>query len=115
MATYEEISFLKERFAGTMPSNLTEKLNSVNLGIGSLLNILDSADGRQFTCGDISQIMNVSTARVATILKKAEARGLINRSCHEKDKRITIVTLTSEGKDAVKQMNHTVDSLLYID
>ena len=112
MATVEEISFIKEQFASTMPKNLNESVNTTKAGIGMVLSILDKSTDKEVTCGDISKIMSVSTARVASLLNKMKARGLILRVPMEKDKRVTIVKLTDLGKNDILRMNAAVDSMI---
>lgn len=50
------------------------------------------------TAGDIAEKFHVSTARVATMLNSLEAKNYVIREKNPKDKRITIVLITENGK-----------------
>ena len=50
---------------------------------------------------EISDYMQVSTARIATILKHLEAEGKITRQTDTKDSRYVIVKLTSQGENDI--------------
>lgn len=52
---------------------------------------------------EISAAMDVSTARVATLLNSLESRGLIVRSTDREDRRRVDVMLTPEGVKRVEQ------------
>ena len=48
--------------------------------------------------GELSEVMSVSTARIARLLNTLEDRGLIRRSMDLTDRRKIIVRLTEEGE-----------------
>jgi DNA-binding MarR family transcriptional regulator len=50
------------------------------------------------TAGELSEKMNISTARVATLLKNLEKKGIIRRTSDARDKRKVVVLLTPEGR-----------------
>ena len=49
--------------------------------------------------GEISEIMQISSARVATILNNLENKGLIERQIDKMDRRRILVSLTSLGEE----------------
>lgn len=67
-------------------------------GIGAVLRILN-VPGKRMTAGEISRELGVSTARVAVILKKMEAKGILVRETGIEDARTTVVHLTDNGME----------------
>ena len=57
---------------------------------------------------EISNEMNISTARVATVLNSLENKGLITRQIDSGDRRRTILKLTSAGEEQVDTHNQTI-------
>lgn len=60
------------------------------------------------TAGDISEFMHVSTARVAVLMKKMSAQGLITKEGDARDARITIVRITPKGEEKVQQIHDAI-------
>ena len=100
MATIEEVEYVFKRLNETRPMELNDRLSEIHFGIGAVLKILDESGGA-VTCGEIAKKMNVSTARVAVLLKKLEAKGLIQRQSAKSDARIVYISMSSKGKDMV--------------
>ena len=57
---------------------------------------------------DLSAVMGVSTARIATALNGLEAKGLITRSIDTNDRRRILVDLTPAGRELAQQMRQGV-------
>jgi len=53
---------------------------------------------------EISDKMEISTARIAVILNSLDKKGLINREINKNDRRQILVTLTAEGEEAAKKL-----------
>lgn len=51
---------------------------------------------------EIAQILQVSTAAVASMLKKLEADGYVKRQANPNDTRINDITLTERGREVVR-------------
>ena len=79
-------------------------MDETKAGIGAVLRLLNDAR-ETVTAGRISEILGVSTARVAVLLKKMEAKGLITKERDSADARITVVRLTELGGDKIAQMH----------
>lgn len=103
MATKEQVDKVFAAVEDSKPKDLSKITNETMSGIGAVLRFLYESD-RDITAGQISSFMNVSTARVAALLKKMEARGLIVKSTGENDARTTVVRLSSKGIETVKIM-----------
>ncbi|MGY3725579.1 DNA-binding transcriptional regulator, MarR family [Granulicatella balaenopterae] len=96
MASEEQIEFIITQYRQSCPHTFWKKNDTTNVGLGAVIRCLMKHDGKA-TSGQISEEMNVSTARVAALLKKMEQRGWLVREKDATDKRITLVKLTSEG------------------
>jgi DNA-binding MarR family transcriptional regulator len=48
--------------------------------------------------GDLAQALRCDRSNVSHLVDRAAARGLVNRGTGEEDGRVTVVTLTAEGK-----------------
>lgn len=65
---------------------------------------------KEITAGDISKRFNISTARVAALLKDLEEKKYVVRNKSKNDLRVTIVELTLKGEDeALKIKNRLTD------
>lgn len=92
MATQEQIEMLLEQLSKASPSELFESTSGVN-AVGRCLY---EANG-VMTAGQISNKLNISTARVAVLLKKMVAKGLIEKCQNPLDARVVDVKLTGFG------------------
>ena len=91
---------LMEKFRSCAPKKFFSSVEEAERGIGFILVFLYKSDG-EVIAGDIAREMNVTTARVAALLKKMEKNGLITRECSLNDGRRTVVKITGKGTDAV--------------
>ena len=80
MATKEQIELLLVQLENAPPSAHFQNIDKNAAGIRAILKYLSETD-ETVTAGKICERIRVSTARVAVLLKKMEAKGLI-----EKDK-----------------------------
>lgn len=103
MATQKQIEYVLENLQGMHSAAFFKNLSEGNAGIHAVLRILYESDDN-ITAGNISDYMNVSTARVAALLKKMSAKGLIIKDVDANDARITIVRLSPLGLEKVRQM-----------
>ena len=53
--------------------------------------------------GEISDEMNVSSARIAAVLNKLESKGLITRQIDPDDRRRILVGITQKGKESAEK------------
>ncbi len=59
----------------------------------------------------LAEIMDIRPSSMTELLSKLEERGLITRTPDEKDKRVTNVSITDEGKKAIADDDSTDDML----
>lgn len=107
MATQEEVELVVAHLNKSHPIEFFRTMNENQAGIGAVLRFLYEAAGT-VTAGRISEFMGVSTARVAVLLKKMEAKGLIEKERAAEDARVTIVRLSEAGETKVLQMQEAL-------
>lgn len=107
MATREEIEKIALLLDESHPEKLMKKRNETRAGIGAVLRFLSQSD-KPMTAGAISRSMNVSTARVAVLLNKMEAKGFIRRTTGTEDARTVVVSLTALGTQTVQKLRESL-------
>ena len=96
MSTREDAkAFLNELYS-SIPKSFYSKIEMTQRGFGFILDYLEQAEG-EVVAGDFAKKMNVSTARVAVLLKKMEENGFVIRRTSSKDARRTVVEITPAG------------------
>lgn len=118
MATQEEADLIFKRLKESSPICFFRRIDETNAGIGAVLHYLYDT-GTPVTAGNVSERLDVSTARVAVLLKKMAAKGLIEKTSDKKDARITVVRLSEQGKETVvkirrdmyRQINQVIDKV----
>ncbi len=98
MATTEQIEALMEQLKKAPPAECFQNFDMSTAGIRAILKILNETDSK-VTAGDLSEFMKVSTARIAVLLKKMEAKGLIEKERDSADGRVVVVKLSAQGKE----------------
>lgn len=94
---YEEIAETLFEQLKINTCSLTEILNEFNRGEVGVLSYL-AFDKDEVSSGELSEKLNVTTARIASILNSLENKGFIKRKTDKLDKRKTLVTITNKGK-----------------
>lgn len=103
MATQEQIETLLEQLKKAPPAECFQNFDISTAGIRAILKFLSETD-EKVTAGKISEHMNVSTARVAVLLKKMAAKGLIEKENDSADGRVVIVKLSEHGKHTAQKL-----------
>lgn len=103
MATTEQIKFLAELLEETHPAEFFDRMNEIQMGIGAVLRLLYERKC-PLTAGQISKLLNVSTARIAVLLKKMETKGFVVRETGADDARTTVVTLSDLGVKTAEKL-----------
>ncbi len=102
MITAEETALLMERCRNSRPKKMFENFDKSDAGIMCVLRFLTGTEG-PVTAGEISAFMQVSTARVAVLLKKLEEKSFIEKQTDPSDARKTMVVLSETGKEKVRE------------
>ena len=73
-----------------------EKTYSLCLNEGMLLCSL--SDGKRLSSGEIAEVLKLTTSNASKVIRTTEAKGLIERTLGDKDKRQMYFSLTPEGE-----------------
>lgn len=103
MGTREDAQELLDKMYACRPKSFLHKIDESQRGIDFALVYLAKADS-VIIAGDLAREMNVSTARIATLLKKMEERSLVERRRSDSDARQTEVKITRKGLEHVQEM-----------
>lgn len=103
MATDKQISNMFKQMMAVHPADFYKHMDGTRAGIGAVLRLLYT-ENTPFTAGMISDRLGISTARVAVLLRKMEAKGLITKTKDTIDARVTIVKLTDNGREIIRSM-----------
>ena len=107
MATENEIKFVLDHLQESIPTRFFNTINEGYIGMGAVLQYLYEADGA-VTAGDISEYMQVSTARVAVLLRKMNSQGLITKSEDAHDARVVNVKLSLDGQKKAEEIKTNI-------
>lgn len=105
MVTREEAQEFLLRLRSCRAKSFFGKIDESQKGVGFVLVYLEEATG-EVNAGDLAKKLNVSTARIAVLLKKMEKQGLITRHNSPEDARRTVIAITPKGTshiNAVKE------------
>lgn len=103
MAQKEQIELVLSRMKQARPAEFFKCMDETQAGIGAVLRLLYESSGT-VTAGKISDVLKVSTARVAVLLKKMSAKGLITKERGVLDARTTVVSLTPVGEQVIGEL-----------
>ena len=102
MATQEDVRRLFELFCEAHPRDSLREMDKTSAGQGAVLRYLSM----------VAKALHGSTARMAVLLKKLEAKGLIIREPGVNDARTTVVRLSDQGWQKVDAVQHEVYHVL---
>lgn len=107
MATKEQIEILLEQLKKAPPSECFQNCDMNAAGIRAILKILNKTDDK-ITAGKISEYMQVSTARVAVLLRKMVAKGYIEKEADSVDGRVVVVRLSEYGRQTAEKLKENL-------
>ncbi|MEG0913607.1 MAG: MarR family transcriptional regulator [Oscillospiraceae bacterium] len=81
-------------------------------GENKILNQLYITDGFSLSPKELSEILFLSSARVAAALKTLEQKGRVRRSVSETDRRKICVSLTREGEEIILAKRTEINSII---
>ena len=96
--TEEFFEALRETYYGKEAGILSEYLR----GECRMLLYLEMSGEDNLQPGKLAKMLSVSTARVASILRSLENKGLISRRTSPEDKRKVFVNITEKGSEYIK-------------
>lgn len=107
MSPREEAQELLHKMHSCRPKSFFGKIDEYQRGTGFVLVYLEKAD-HEVIAGELARELNVSTARIAALLKTMEKNELIERSHPPSDARQTIVRITQAGIDYAGQIKEKI-------
>lgn len=107
MAAQEQIETLLQQLRQAPPSACFQRIDENAAGIRAILKYLRETS-ETVTAGRISEKLGVSTARVAVLLKKMVAKGLIEKMRDPADARIVVVRLSEHGAKTAEKIRSGV-------
>lgn len=114
MNTEEMAEVIFQQLKPTSSSSLVESLNEFNRGEVGVLGYL-AFDKDEATAGELSEMLNVSTARIASILNSLENKKYIKRKNDCLDKRKTLVVITDMGMElAVNTKKEIINKIVKV-
>lgn len=115
MSKREEAQELLQKMHTCRPRAFFGRVDDSQRGAGFVLFYLKGAD-HEVVAGELARELNVSTARIAALLKTMEKNGLIVRNNSSVDARQTVVSITQEGTKFAEEMKEkllqTIELLL---
>ena len=109
MPSQEQIQMVFEHIRDSHSGDFFERISETTKGIAAVLGYLYETS-ETVTAGQISKVMNVSTARVAVLLKKMENKGLIIKETGTNDARTTVVRLSELGIKNAERLHNEIYS-----
>jgi DNA-binding MarR family transcriptional regulator len=110
----EEAAFLDlARTADLLSRPVVQLLKTEDLSPAqyNVLRILRGAAPAGLTCGEIGNRMISRDPDITRLLDRLEKRGLISRGREEKDRRIVLTRITSDGMEMLAGLDQPVRSL----
>lgn len=105
MATKTQVEMMLKRLERSNPADFFRRIDEGQAGIGAVLRLLYESS-EAVTAGRISDTLEISTARVAVLIKKMVSKGLVTKERGVIDARITIVKLTEFGAKTFEEIKN---------
>lgn len=96
-----------ERILSSSFFKLSSKLNNKNKGQEFILNYLHEQK-KDLSAGELATALNVSTARIAVLLKKLIKNNYVVKYASPNDARIVMVSITDKGVKYIENENKGV-------
>ncbi len=113
MKNEEFVNKILEDMKKTMPPKLNDDCDVSIKGENAIIGLLNSYQ-EGLSAGELSQKLNVSSARIAAALNNLEYKGFVKRQIDSVDKRKIIVTLTADGTKKFNQFEENLRSRLLL-
>ena len=107
MNSRKEAQEMLQKMRACRSKSFFNKIDESQKGIGFVLLYLQESS-REVIAGDLARELDVSTARIAALLRKMEKNGLIIRSRSPLDARQTLVEITEAGNEYVDKRKEQI-------
>ncbi len=84
-------------------SSIQKPFTGTDSGMGFILVYMYHRE-REVSQKELAETMNVSKARITSLIQKMIERGLVSKKTSEEDERVNIITLTEKGNEAGEAM-----------
>ena len=84
-------------------SSLQKPFTGADSGMGFIL-VYMCHHVKEVSQKELAEKMNVSKARITSLIQKMEERGLVNRKTSMEDERVNIISLTDKGNELGEKM-----------
>lgn len=102
-----EVEQVMELIQKSRPQNAFDKVRDVNIGMIGALDFLYE-QGEEVRSKDISEALNISSARMAILLKKLEAKGFIEKTKSSIDGRSANIIISNKGWQFVHRIKESM-------
>ncbi len=102
MATKEEVYSVLKLMHIHRPQRILEEISKQRIGYMAVLMFLSEVK-KEVNSVDISKALEISSARMAVLLKKLEQKNLIQKKHSKIDARAIIIEITNEGEKIVAE------------
>lgn len=111
MATSDELRTLLRHFMHVMRvAGDEQRGRDAYSGQGRVLKLL--ALNNPVAQKELAYVLGIRSQSLAELLTKMESKGLVSREPNPEDRRTSIVTLTSAGQAAARELKHNADEEL---
>ena len=111
MATSQEVKQAMDLFAAHRPGKEMHEMHKGDMGMIAVLKCFSDHQG-EISSKDIADIMQVSSARMAILIKKMEQKGLIQKVQSQNDNRVLHLQLTDYGKQQALKVKHQMIAMI---
>jgi DNA-binding MarR family transcriptional regulator len=111
MASTDEIQQIIREVECAQLERVIKTLNETANGIGAVLRILYEQGGNT-TSRRLCELLGVSSARVAALLKTMASKGLVTKEKDLLDARITVVSITPLGEETILKIKNEAYKLI---
>ncbi|MBK9263505.1 MAG: MarR family transcriptional regulator [Polyangiaceae bacterium] len=108
----EVLEFMRLLWAVDHALQSTSKRMEVSLGVTGPQRLVIRIVGRfpQISAGELADVLHIHPSTLTGVLKRLEARGIIDRKVDSTDARRALFSLTAKGKEVDSLRNGTVEA-----
>lgn len=84
-------------------SSIQKPFTGAESGMGFIL-VYMANNVKEVSQKELAEKMNVSKARITSLIQKMEEKGLVNRTTSKEDERVNMISLTEKGNEEGERM-----------
>lgn len=110
----EQVFNIIKKLKENKPAKVFKKVSDdLDSGVRFILMYLMDSMGEVYA-SSISDVMNISRARVGILLNKMETKGYITKEASDKDARIEVINLTNKGLNRCNEIKREIEEYITI-